>query len=292
MIRRVLAALSHEALSRHQAADKAGALAWGKAAYVANRRTVHGWLDFLGIVLAAGEIRSFVPPEPDAAPPSASPLIPRTLVQFWDNPAVPADVLEVIETWRRDLGRYSHSLYSKAAARAFLVQHCDPTYVEAYDETPHIAGKADLFRLAWLFHNGGIYVDADERRLADIGFLFPPDAGLVLNWSAGPPPCVNNWFIGARAGHKLLAYQMDLAVQQVAFARTHHRPLSAWTVTGPGVVTMSMLDTVCVPGFEDVLGDIVLHTEKEYRRAMVTEMNLLYKSHPDGNWRLGIARKD
>jgi hypothetical protein len=286
----VLDALRMQALHHLRAGEFAAALSWGRAAYVAHRRFAHGWLGFLNIALAAGALRQvdLVPPSlpaPFTGTPESP--IPRHIVQYWDSVPPPDDVGVLIKEWATTRG-YLHRLINDTEARRFLKAHFDGSVQEAYEAAPHVASRSDIFRLAWLARHGGLYVDADERRCEDVSQLVPSDAGLVINWSDAETPCINNWFFAARPNHPLVWSQLRLGVSRVLRARERGMGLSAWILTGPGVTTMCLLDTVCSPnGSESGLSDVRMHSEPTFRTIVSNVWELAYKEDPATNWKLG-----
>lgn len=109
-----------------------------------------------------------------ANPPAYLPrLLPKwdpafKIVQFWDTEDVPADVWDLITQWKTCIGRENHLLFSEGSAREFIRRNYSPRFVEAYDFCFHPAMKCDYFRLAYLYLNGGVYLDADEKPLTAI----------------------------------------------------------------------------------------------------------------------------
>jgi hypothetical protein len=87
------------------------------------------------------------------------------IVQFWDHKEIPDDVCKLIEAWRNSVPYGCHVVFNDEEARNFIKQHYPSTFVDAYDRCWHPAMKSDYFRLTYLYVNGGLYIDADERML-------------------------------------------------------------------------------------------------------------------------------
>jgi mannosyltransferase OCH1-like enzyme len=90
------------------------------------------------------------------------------IVQFWDAEDIPEDVRNLVEAWRNSVPEGCHILFNEETARNFIMQRYSRSFVDAYDTCWHPAMKSDFFRLAYLYAHGGLYIDADERRLRDI----------------------------------------------------------------------------------------------------------------------------
>jgi hypothetical protein len=263
------------------------AKAWGRCAYVVTRRFAHGWLSLLDVLMAARVFRPV--PLNDEVPKylgvSDFSPIPKRIIQYWDKPVPPPDVSRMIESWRQIRG-YSHRLFSHDEARRYLDLHFGRRVLKAYDRATHVAGKADLFRLAWLYQRGGIYADADEKIVGKIGTLFPRGSRFVLTWSEGSPPCINNWFIAAAARDRFIEASLMLAIKRIEGAVAGGPNPGAWMQTGPGVLTMVLLDDWALHGRPVLTSDLYLMREADFRTVVQTDEFLEYRKHPTGNWRL------
>jgi hypothetical protein len=281
----ILRALQAEAETFHKGLQYPAALAWGKLAYAATRRFVHGWLTLLEIAADGGVLPGF---DPLAAKPHIQEgLIPRNIVQFWDQPEPPADVVDLINGWRTNAPDYQHLLFNDLTARHFISKCYGESAALIYDMIEHPAGKSDLFRLAWIVEHGGIYIDADDRCVGDVGQLLPATSGLVLNWSSGQPPCVNNWFVAARPKHPVIRQMLAEALSVIPKIAARGLRLSPWVVTGPGLYSMQILDEVVMAeGIPDKLKDSCFQREAQYRCAVQAVHDLSYRSDRKTNWKL------
>lgn len=100
------------------------------------------------------------------------------------------------------------------------------------------AKKADLFRLAYLFAEGGYYADVDDRCGAPIATVVPPHARAAF--FQDEYGTVGNNFVGAVPGHPIIGLALDLAVE--AIARDDRDVL--WLSTGPGLLTRAFAQTL------------------------------------------------
>ena len=89
--------------------------------------------------------------------------IPRIIVQFWYDEAIPNDVQECIETWRQlKSSGVEHFLFDRDTARRFIEENLPTDNVKAFDDCYHPAMKSDYFRLCFISCIGGFYVDVDD----------------------------------------------------------------------------------------------------------------------------------
>jgi hypothetical protein len=264
------------------------ALAWGRCVYIADRRFGHCWLNLLPVLVAAKVFGAAEVRVGDALgqPPDEASAIPPRILQYWDKPVSPPDVQVMIASWRSTEG-FSHRLVDDSEARAFLDGRFGARVREAYDRITHVCGKSDLFRLAWLYEHGGIYVDVDERRHGPLVALLPAHSDLVLTWSRGiGSSCVNNWFIAVAPRHRLIGKALQMAISRVEICITANIKMNTWQQTGPGVMSTVVLDDWAVNGqLADAFG-LTLFSEPEFRKIVVMNSGLDYKKGAEGNWRM------
>jgi len=89
---------------------------------------------------------------------------PKRIVQFWDNPdRLPQDVRECMDSWKEleQLG-FEIQVFDESAAREFIRTHLGSRYERAFEKCYHPSMKSDYFRYAYIFVEGGFYIDADD----------------------------------------------------------------------------------------------------------------------------------
>jgi hypothetical protein len=193
--------------------------------------------------------------------PAADAVLPRCLAQFWDTPAPPADVTALMATWREKNPAIETARFDDAAARTFLRAHLPRPVLTAYLRVREPAQKADIFRLAYLTAQGGIYADADDRCLRPLEDLLEGGPELVLYQE--DHGTLGNNFIAARAGHPVLAHALSLAVHAINRGDTDN----VWLATGPGLLTRAFAWFLAQRGTDGVLppGVFVLDRRELFR---------------------------
>lgn len=96
-------------------------------------------------------------------------LIPRTLVQYWNDPSdIPDDVRKCMNSWEilRDDG-FSVRIYGDTSAREYIAKNFDEREVAAFERCRHPAMRSDYFRLCFVLAEGGLYVDTDDVLCGD-----------------------------------------------------------------------------------------------------------------------------
>ena len=166
---------------------------------------------------------------------------PQRIVQYWDAARPPAARAGVMKSWTHAHQDWSYLRFSDKAAREFLRSKLPGATLQAYLRASHPAQKADLFRLAYLFCEGGFYADADDRCLAPLDTIVPPDSELVVyRESYGT---IGNNFIGACAGHPVIKQALDVAVKSI---NRGDRDVP-WLSTGPGLLSRTLAHFLSEP---------------------------------------------
>ncbi|AOY97560.1 hypothetical protein BKK79_37110 (plasmid) [Cupriavidus sp. USMAA2-4] len=239
--------------------------------------------------LAAQQARGALRPFDDgaaASAPAPGPHQPLALVQYWDSADPPEEVRQALSSWAAANPRLRHTVFCDARARDYLHTHYGADAVAAYDWCHHPAMKSDLFRLAYLARDGGVYVDADEfcRRpllplLAELDTV-----EFIAARSADVAPYLYNAFLLARPGSGIVAHALELMLDGLARARhARHHP-DIWHATGPGVLTRAVAGLLVAD--PAVSARVLLLTKGQYESFSEERDTMAYKQTVDGNWRL------
>ncbi len=171
-------------------------------------------------------------------PDAEARTIPPTIAQFWDEPTPPEDIAALMRSWQECNPGHRHQCFSTESALAFLTARCPPEVARAFRRAREPAQKADLFRLAFLFAEGGCYADADDRCLRPIDQLLPP----AVRFAAFQEEygTLGNNFLAAAPLHPVLGAALDAAV--TAINRGDEDMI--WLATGPGLITRAFAHTL------------------------------------------------
>jgi hypothetical protein len=183
--------------------------------------------------------------------------IPKTIMQYWDSTSPPSDILRLMETWRETNPGYRYRLFNDMSAQEFLTKHFPPEVLKAYNRGEYATQKSDIFRLAFLVAEGGIYADADDRCTAPVTAIIPKGARLVAYQDDHMTLCNN--FIAAEPRHPVLLAGLEGAVR--AMLRGDRD--TVWFSTGPALLTRAFTQVLvaCADVFDDIAasGIAVLH---------------------------------
>jgi hypothetical protein len=201
-------------------------------------RFVRNGSDSTGAALALliGLARSKLLEEGTAAHLSQQP-IPRTLHQYWDrNP--PTDIRSLMDETAEINASYVYRRWDDDGARHHLAAVNYPGALRAYREAKNAASRADIFRLAILFTEGGAYLDADDSCLRPVETLLPAGANTVFYQEQ--LGSIGNNFIAATPGHPLIRTALDAAIHAVLEGAGE----SIWLTTGPGMLSRVVADAI------------------------------------------------
>lgn len=202
--------------------------------------------------------------------------IPLTLGQYWDAAQPPAQVAALMQ-WNRDMNRDAQvQVFNNLTAQNFLKDRGEMEVLKAYTLTRSAAAKADLFRLAWLWHQGGIWLDADDRCTRPLsGWL---DLGLRFLGYQEHYGTLGNNFLAARAGDPILRAALDDACETLLAAPG----ASVWLSTGPGALTRAVA-RVGVDAGGRVRPGVSILPQHVLAQGVASHVRLNYKS-TEAHW--------
>ncbi|WP_428928020.1 tetratricopeptide repeat protein [Marinibacterium sp. SX1] len=169
-----------------------------------------------------------------ARPDAGDEGIPRKLFQYWDKSQPPASVERLFQLNAARNPDFDYRRLDHKAAVTFLRDKGELAVLRAFLLAPHPAAQSDLLRLALLWHEGGVYLDADDLCLGPLSDMLVPGlrlAGVLEDWMS-----VGNNFIAVRPRDPIIRAALDDAA--AAFMVTMGE--SIWLATGPGAMTRAM----------------------------------------------------
>ncbi len=213
-------------------------------------------------------------------PPARSGAIPKTIMQYWDEPEPPADVARLMASWRETNPGHTFRIFNDMTAQAYLAKRFPPAVLHAYRLGEYATQKSDIFRLAFLVAEGGIYVDADDRCTQLIDAIIPAGAKLVVYQDDHMTLCNN--FIAADPQHPVLLAALRGAVR--AMLRGDRD--TVWFSTGPALLTRAFTQVLVAGGekLADVAeSGIAVLDRRELARAVSIHCAAAYK-RTDRHW--------
>lgn len=196
------------------------------------------------------------------APPPRGEPAPRVIVQFWDDRrTVPTDVEGCISGWATlDSQGYQHVLFDDESAADFIKEHLDDRHLRAFQACPHPAMRSDFFRYAFIWVNGGYYVDADDEyvggslaqtaragglQLRPLCYDIASDQMIDAVGAASAASDAQRVFyvdttpLIAPAKHPIVGAALRNAMENILGASNENRDIQS--LTGPGNLTASLV---------------------------------------------------
>lgn len=165
----------------------------------------------------------------------AEATIPRVLVTSHKRPllALPAGLRANIETWQSLNPEWVFQYFDDTEQRDFVAEKCSvPRCLEAYDLLVSGAARADVFRIAFLYYQGGFWFDSDVkpgRLLQQCDLNVTENLFLVREPKRGH---VRYMVIGGK-GHPFLRANLLRQIDNIFTSKQANRRAGALTITGP-----------------------------------------------------------
>lgn len=129
------------------------------------------------------------------------------LIQYWDQPSPPDDLLARMECWRKQNPHWHYQRYNRDSAATFIGDSFGPELQQAFLDIRMPAMQADVFRIAVLLANAGVWIDAATHCLKPLDSWLDRRQPLVLlrRHHQEHPHVWNGFIHAADPGHPLLA---------------------------------------------------------------------------------------
>jgi len=229
--------------------------------------------------------------------------IPQLLSQTWKSETLPP----VADAFRRGWLTYNpqlrYRLYDDAASRA-VVADVVPEHLDAYDAMPFPVMRADVFRYAVIYRDGGIYADIDMECMRPLPSALFELSGLVSQEAKLDPAFARELFypmpfqiancvLAARPGHEFFKAAVERCFSLFAASpgcdRSHVED-----VTGPRMLTRLFFER----NWTDlsVAEQILLMAPLHYPNVWPLNRNMVARHHTHGTWKamtgsISLSRK-
>jgi tetratricopeptide (TPR) repeat protein len=216
----------------------------------------------MALLVALRDGGAFDRPRVARAQETAGPVIPQRITQFWDAEEPPDDLRALGRSWCEHNPAHRYVMFNDRTARTYLQSHFAPAVGMAYRRCRDATTKADLLRLAVLFHWGGVWADMDDRCLASVSDVIPAWVRACF-WQERSGFLCNN-FIAAAPGHPILGHALTTAVTAINRGDRD----KVWMLTGPGLLSRSFAVEMAKAreAWSDRLDDLLVFDEFEIFR--------------------------
>jgi tetratricopeptide (TPR) repeat protein len=197
--------------------------------------------------------------------------IPAHIYQYWDAKTPPAEVTALIADWQA-IPEFEHTLLDRTSATQMLRQHFGPRCVRAFQKARHVTEESDFLRLCLIYKFGGLYVDADDKAVGDIGAFARLGAGLVV--AREPIGAVANNTLAAPPGHPILRIAIEMTMRSLMAYEND----GAWFKTGPGMLTRAIARFITQNDPDAVRASLTVLDANTLRRFIQPHIRLPYKT--------------
>lgn len=127
--------------------------------------------------------------------------IPKIIMQTWKTRDVPDKWKKSPESIKWFMPEWKHVLMTDTDNRQFI-QDYFPDFLSYYDGFKYNIQRADAVRYAWLYINGGLYLDLDIELIKPLDSLFNLDGSMIyLASSRTTPRVTTNMLMASTPGH-------------------------------------------------------------------------------------------
>ena len=171
--------------------------------------------------------------------------IPYSLALTWETHDLCKEMQDAVDSWRKLDPTLDVKVFDRRQ-REKLVEF-DPKVKKAYHLVTRNSAKADIWRLAYLFLNGGFYSDIDQISHVPISRFVPNNIEFVISTRHSSRPCpipaTNNAFLGARPRCKIMQHLLYSVCENVIrLSRTQKgkkilEESKGHAITGPWIIS-------------------------------------------------------
>ena len=157
--------------------------------------------------------------------------IPKLIMQTWKTTDLPDKWKPTQISINKYMPSWRYVLMTDEMNRNFIAEHF-PDFLSYFDAFPYPIQRADAVRYAWLYVNGGLYLDCDFELLGPLDELFIEDHDVFLLASSNRPNIITNGFMAAKPGNKLWLEMLD-EMKKSAGIYAIEKHLHVMNTTGP-----------------------------------------------------------
>lgn len=138
-------------------------------------------------------------------------MISKTLWQTWKTYSVPSELKSYRESWQQSNPDLTIQLFSDRDCATFIQKEFGSDVYFLYSSLPHPIMRADFWRVAMVYVNGGYYGDLDLACNVPLDSIIRPTATAVFIRELNN---IANFFFGATARHPVIKLALDYMIQE------------------------------------------------------------------------------
>ena len=156
-------------------------------------------------------------------------MIPKKLYQTHKSYDLSDDLKRLIGNTIKVNSDFEYTFMDNDECLKFIQTHFDDKFVQMYTSLPLDIMRADVWRVAVIYINGGVYCDTDVYFQKNISELIQNEELIIFTEESGG---VSNFFFAAKPKHPALKAVLDLFVKNQHIIRDTH---SDWLVQNFGM---------------------------------------------------------
>jgi hypothetical protein len=210
----------------------------------------------------------------------------KTIIQYWDFD-VPNDIGGYMNKVKEINCSLGYQLFDFNDARDFIKENSSELILSFFDSTPKAAFQADIFRLVYLLHNGGIWIDADELAKDPINeFIYRNSNSIVIS-------CLNEFYGGYYVNNDFIYVPKNSNLMKRIYIEFENRVFQSksdhkvfyYGICGPHLWS-DVINQALLKNFKDVdcLVDIKF-ISRNVKESFFSTIHSPYKDDPKRNWR-------
>ena len=181
--------------------------------------------------------------------PFTKSLIPKDIWQTAKSHDAPRAAQRIMNTWDRKNPDWSRHLLDDNELLDFMSLHFNQTVVEAFQKLPLPVMRADFFRLAVMYYEGGVYADVDvecKMKISRWSDQSIDKCSVLIGMENHLHLC--NWGFASVKNHTLFRTAVELSLSRFLHQSNLMQEMSrknfVHRTTGPGLLTDAVRNLV------------------------------------------------
>lgn len=162
-------------------------------------------------------------------------MIPKKIYQTWETKEIPDKIKQKIDIMMELNPDFSYELFDDSDRYNYIKENYGKHVSDAYESLNLGVARADLWRYAILYKNGGIYLDLDSHIHSNLNFLIEETDKAIVSREGNPNTFVQ-WCLMFDKNHPILENTLKKCVYNILNKTTD----DIFKLTGPVVYSNSI----------------------------------------------------
>ncbi len=202
--------------------------------------------------------------------------IPHTVFQYWHQPTPPDDIARLMARTKDLASGWDYQKFDKRTALSHLRSLGMPRVAHAMIHMRESQSEADLFQLAMLWAQGGLYLAINASLQADPLDLIPTGAEFVAGYET--KGSLASGVLAASPRHPVISAALKMVLEAAASKSVEH----PWLQTGSGMLTRAFAATA-IDHHTQILPGIKILRPAQLNRVIGRDL-LLYTHTVQAGW--------